>query len=115
MKTMIRTSFGIVVVAFGLVAAPAGATVARLAVPDTAPLTVLGTHFKPHEHVRLSVVTSAGAGTRTLTAGEAGGFLTRFSAITLGTCASYTVRATGSLGSRAMIRVVPECANGPTQ
>lgn len=113
---MSRISLGIaaVVGAAALVAPAAIATTPHLMVADTSPFTVRGTHFKPHERMRVTVTTSSGVGAHTLLAGAAGGFLTRFTSITLGTCASYTVRATGSLGSRATLRVVPECANGPT-
>jgi hypothetical protein len=113
---MSRQSLGVaVVVAAALVAAPALATTSHLIVADTAPFTVRGTHFKPHEHVRVAVTTSAAVGVHTVIAGEAGGFLTRYTQISLGACATYTVRATGNLGSRATVRVIPECANGPTQ
>lgn len=111
---MSRLSLGVVVVAAALVAPAALATTPRLIVADTTPFTVRGTHFKPHERVRVAVTTSAGAGVHTVTAGEAGGFLTRYTLISLGTCAAYTVRVTGNLGSRATVRVMPECANGPT-
>ena len=112
---MSRLSLGAAaVVAAALVAPAALATTPRLIVADKTPFTVRGTHFKPHERVRVTVITSAGVGAHTVTAGEAGSFLTRYTQISLGACPAYTVRATGNLGSRATVRVMPDCANGPT-
>ena len=112
---MSRLSLGCAfAVAAALVAPTALGTTSRLTITDTTPFTVRGTHFKPYEHVRVAVTTSAGGGVHSVVAGTAGGFLTRYQQISLGACATYTVRATGSLGSRATVRVIPDCANGPT-
>jgi len=112
---MSRLSLGVAAVVTAALVAPAAlATIPRLIVADTTPFTVRGTHFKPHERVRVAVTTSAAVGVHTVTAVEAGSFLTRYTQISLGACPAYTVRATGNLGSHATVRVMPECANGPT-
>jgi len=113
---MSRLSLGFAVAVTAALLAPmALATTSHLTVADTAPFTVRGTHFKPYEHVRVAVTTSAGVGVHSVVAGTTGGFLTRYLQISVGACGSYTVRATGNLGSRATVRVMPECANGPTE
>lgn len=80
-----------------------------VSVPATHPFVVAGSHFEPHERVHL-VVVAHGTGARTVTAGPRGGFVARFPALSpTEPCSSYTVRATGSLGSRAALKVMPEC------
>jgi hypothetical protein len=96
------------------VVALVGASVAtaqpgKLNVMTGSQFAVRGTAFKPHERV-LVVVTAAGQhGSTRLSAGPAGGFVARFPSIDVGSCASYTVRATGDRGSHAGLRVIPEC------
>ena len=71
---------------------------------------VRGTGFHPGERVTL-VVTTGSRVTRTVTAGVRGGFTVRMTSISVGTCAGYSVRAIGSMGSRATMRIIPECAD----
>ena len=73
------------------------------------PLAVHGTGFRASERVRVSVTTSTGAGARTAVAGATGAFTIRFTGLKLGSCAMYAIRAVGNDGSRAVVRVVPEC------
>ncbi len=87
----------------------------RVAVPDLSPFTVQGTHFRPGERVRVAVTAPGTLPVRTVTASTLGAFSLRYAHILLGHCAAYSVRAVGSLGSHAALRVMPECANGPTQ
>ena len=99
----------------GTAAAPASpATSPHVAVVDLSPFTIRATHFKPHERVRIVVSAPKTLAPRAVTATATGTFSVRYAEISLGACAAYTVRATGSLGSRATLRVMPECANGPT-
>jgi hypothetical protein len=93
-------------------AAPAGAAGPRLSVADDTPFTVRGAGFVAREHVRV-VVTANGSATRWATASAGGAFTLRFPTVRLGACAAYAVRAYGSHGSRAVIRIRPECAPGP--
>jgi len=96
-------------------AAPAAlATQPRLSVLDTSPLMVRGSHFKPAEHVRVAVRTSERSAVRSGVVTAAGSFTIRFPTVSLGGCAAYMVRVTGSLGSTATLRVMPDCPNGPT-
>jgi len=81
----------------------------HLSVPDTAPFTVRGTGFRIGERVSI-VVNARNRASRTVTAGVAGGFLARMPAVELGSCPAYAVQARGSRGSRASLKVVPECA-----
>lgn len=87
-----------------LAAAPAP----TLAVVDKTPFTVRGAHFHAAEHVRL-VVHAKGVHVRTVDATALGRFVVRFAGLSLGRCAAYTVSATGSDGSHALLRVMPEC------
>jgi hypothetical protein len=93
-------------------AVPASAGGPRLAVADDAPFTVRGSGFVAHEHVRV-VVTANASATRWATTTAAGAFTLRFPTVKLGTCAAFAIRAFGSHGSRAVLRIRPECAPGP--
>jgi hypothetical protein len=48
-------------------------------------------------------------------AGPAGGFVARFQTITLSWCTAYVIRAVGTSGDTAIVRVrAPECPQPPT-
>jgi hypothetical protein len=104
----------LVLVVAALAAPAALATQPRLSVLDTSPFLVRGSHFKPAEHVRIAVRTSDGSATRLAVTSRTGSFTMRFPTVSLGGCAAYLVRVTGSLGSVATLRVIPDCPNGPT-
>jgi hypothetical protein len=92
-----------------LAASVATAQPGKLNVISGSQFVVRGTAFKPHEHV-LVVVTAAGQhGSKRLSAGPGGAFVARFPSIDIGSCAAFTVRATGDRGSHAGLRVMPEC------
>jgi hypothetical protein len=95
-------------------AATAAAATGRLAVVSTNGFAVRGTAFHPGEHVVVHVSAVGMTGSRRLTVGAGGSFVARFRAIVVPHCAAYTVSATGDKGSRAGLRVMPECPNGPT-
>jgi hypothetical protein len=101
----------LVTAVFALALPAAAATrAARVTVPDVSPFTVHGAHFVARE--RVTVVAQAdGRHVKTVTASAAGAFTAKFLSVELGACAMYFVRATGSEGSRATLKVVPECAN----
>ena len=82
----------------------------HLSVPDTAPFIVRGAGFRAGERVRV-VVDASNHAVRTVTAGARGGLVARMPAVKLGSCPTFTVRAIGNRGSRASLKVVPECAN----
>jgi hypothetical protein len=79
-----------------------------LSLGNRAPFTVRGLGFAPHEKVKV-VVRIKSTATRWTTAGQRGGFVLRFPALELGYCQGYVIRATGSKGSRTMLKVTPEC------
>jgi hypothetical protein len=86
----------------------------QLALVGSHPVVVRGTHFQPRERVRVRVMTPDGSAVRVATAGATGTFVVRFPSLSLPGCPSYAIRAVGADGSYAVVRVVPECANGPT-
>jgi hypothetical protein len=100
-------AFGVVVVVLVAIA-PAAAGTARLEVSAGAPFTVHGVGFAPGERVTV-VAQAAGRHVKVVTAGEDGTFTVLFD-VSLGVCPAYIVRATGSRGSHASVRLVRECA-----
>jgi hypothetical protein len=81
---------------------------AALRVPDTTPFLVRGTSFKSREKVRV-VAQVQGRHVKTVRASSIGVFTVRFS-VSVQACTRYIVRATGSKGSYAYLRHLPECA-----
>ena len=81
---------------------------AHLAVPTTNPFTVRGSGFRAGERVAL-VVRAHNRLAKTVTAGSRGRFRARMPRVRLGTCGAFIVRASGSMGGRAVLRVMPEC------
>lgn len=80
-----------------------------LGVRDTTPFVVRGTSFKPREKVRV-VAQVEGRHVRTVRATATGVFVARFFGVSVQGCTGYIVRATGSKGSHAYLRHLPECA-----
>ena len=78
------------------------------------PVVVTGRGFASHEPVLLTA--SAGATGRVvpLVAKRNGTFVARFR-LHLGPCASFTVRAVGTRGSRAILKVDPACPKPPAK
>jgi hypothetical protein len=81
---------------------------ATLRVPDTTPFVVRGNSFKSRELVRV-VAQVQGRHVKTVRASATGVFMVRFPVSVQG-CPGYIVRATGSKGSYAYLRHLPECA-----
>jgi hypothetical protein len=79
-----------------------------LRVPDTTPFVVRGNSFKSREKVRV-VAQVQGRHVKTVRASSIGVFTVRFS-VSVQACTRYIVRATGSKGSYAYLRHLPECA-----
>jgi hypothetical protein len=79
-----------------------------LRVPDTTPFVARGDSFKSREKVRV-VAQVEGRHVKTVRATAIGVFTVRF-AVSLQGCPGYIVRATGSKGSYAYLRHLPECA-----
>jgi hypothetical protein len=95
------------------VAAGASTNAAHVSVPALSPVIVRGTSFRPSERVRVTV-SAKGSHTKTVTANARGNFKTTFTGFSIGRCDPYLVRAKGSRGSSAFLKVIPECApEGP--
>jgi hypothetical protein len=100
------------VLAAALVAAvPAGAaSQVWLDVAGSRPLVVRGGGFRAGEQVLVRATVAHASGVeRTVRASRGGGFVLRFPTVVLPRCRGYVVRATGSLGTRAVVRELPEC------
>jgi hypothetical protein len=89
--------------------ASAAATKPTLTVLSLQPVAVRGANFASRERVRVTFV-----GTQTATvrvrATTAGSFRATFSNVSEDRCTGFAVRAVGARGSRAVLRVLPECA-----
>jgi hypothetical protein len=88
---------------------------AHLVVLDRSPLTVRGTRFGAQEPVIVRVVVRGGPRfTKAVTAGAAGTWTVRFRGVSLGSCASFFLRAEGARGSRAAYtEFPPPCGAAP--
>lgn len=96
-----------------LAVAPAAAGGPTLQVTSTSPVTVRGVLFIPSERVTV-VAQVKERHVLEVTADATGTFIARFPDVSLGPCSVYIIRATGSRGSKAILRSVPECAQpGP--
>ncbi len=93
-----------------MLGARSGADQPRLSVPDQHPFTVDGAGFRSGESIKV-VVGARNRVSRTVTAGPAGRFHARMRAVRLGSCPMFAIRATGSQGSRASLKIVPACAD----
>lgn len=100
--------------AVALAGSTGAATAPKVALVDRSPIVVHGSSFKAYEHVRIRVLAGGQSALRAVRATARGSFTTRFGTLSVGTCASYWIRATGDRGSHALLRLLPECANGPT-
>ena len=104
-----------IVLAFGLLASalPAGGGAAAekpaLRLAKRAPLTIVGLRFQAGE--RVTIIVNGTSGERALrTATPEGSFTARFEKLALGRCDGLFVRASGSRGSRAVLkRPAPMC------
>jgi len=94
----------VLVAAAGLLAAVTGSPAAstpRLKLIAASPMTVRGSGFVAHEHVRLRLRERDHAlTTRTVTASSTGSFTATFPAARPGRCEGFSLAATGSRGSR---------------
>jgi hypothetical protein len=83
---------------------------------DRSPLVVRGANFKPGEKVSLRVVVRGRSrlAPKPAAASMRGAFTFRFPSLALGNCASFTISATGSGGSRAVYTMhPPPCGPAP--
>jgi hypothetical protein len=95
-------------------AAPgASVTKPHLVVSDSAPLTVHGSNFKPHERVRVVYQADSTTSVVRTMAANAGTFTARFAGVRLDVCAVKQLVAIGSLGSRAFVKFMPAACPPP--
>lgn len=52
--------------------------------------------------------------TRTVETTTRGAFRVRFPRLSPPGCTMFSIRASDAVGTLAVVRIVPECANGPT-
>lgn len=82
------------VIALAAVSSAAGSSSPpRLRMIKQTPLTVRGSHFKPHSMVKVTLI-SAAKTTKHVTAGRYGRFTVTFSSAVVDRCTQWTVKAT---------------------
>lgn len=91
------------------VAASGSTRTARVTLPSRSPVTVQGTGFRPSERVAVTVSAKT-THRKSVTASRRGAFRTTFPGFSIGYCEAFAVRAKGSRGSSAFVKVIPECA-----
>jgi hypothetical protein len=93
--------------------AVASTRTAHVSVLSIAPVSVRGNGFRANERVAVTVTANA-TRTKRVIAGARGNFRITFRSFSIEFCVPYTVRAKGNRGSRAVLRVIPDCApTGP--
>jgi hypothetical protein len=85
---------------------------ARLRLVQTAPLTLRGAGFRPHERVRVVYATDRTWTVRTI-ADAAGGFTVRFRTVHFVPCELPRISAVGAQRSRAVLKLVPPACPAP--
>ena len=83
----------------------------RVAVISTAPVTVSGSGFRSRERVTVTLMTT-GTTRKLVRASARGAFTAKFAGVTIGYCEGYFIRAKGSRGSLAVLKLTPECPSG---
>jgi hypothetical protein len=115
-----KLALGSVLVFVVLAAVTEAAAVARPTGPSAllslrlakrSPLTLVGSGFRPAERVTVVVTYETGKSVLRVLASGVGSFLVRFAHVQVGRCEALSARATGNLGSRALLRPrPPACA-----
>jgi hypothetical protein len=85
------------------------APAAALKVVRLAPLTVRGTHFKPHERVKLTLTTDSKRTVRRVVATPTGTLTAVWTATLIDRCSAYALVARGAGGSTVTLTVRPLC------
>jgi hypothetical protein len=105
-KTTVLLVLSVALLAGAAVASTRGA---RVSVESLSPAVVRGAGFKARERVAVTLSAKT-TRTKAVTATAAGTFRVAFRAVTLGRCDFFAVRARGTRGRTAFLRVTPECA-----
>jgi hypothetical protein len=107
----------VAITALGVPVALAGTAAGPAIHPlKTSPLQAHGIRFKPHEHVRVRVVSPTLTATRRVVVGASGAFTATFTGVVVDRCVGYSLSAVGSLGDRAvwsMKQLPPGCPPPP--
>lgn len=74
------------------------------------PVTVAGTQFTSGERVRVTAALGEASFAKTVTASRLGRFTARWTRSVSDSCYGIVIRATGSQGSKAVWKLVVECA-----
>ena len=101
---------------FGLlpVAGASTSRTAHITVTSRMPVVVRGTGFWAGERVVVTVSITK-TFKKTVTATRLGAIRARFTGVAIPNCKFYSVRAKGSRGSTAFLKVMPECpSSGPS-
>ena len=107
-----RQAFTVAALIAGLCSAAAVAAPVRsafVAVSSLHPFTVHGARFRGGERVTVTAFAN-GRHVRTVTATPTGAFTVVFRGVSVDRCTGYVVQAVGNRGSRAAIKLMPECA-----
>ena len=93
-------------------AGAAAATAPSLRIMSNAPLTLRGTGFRPQEAVQITITNGSHVWRRATRAGLGGGFVSRWSSVTLNYCASpLVISARGAKTGMVYARIpVRDCA-----
>jgi hypothetical protein len=83
------------------------ATKASLRLLSSKPLVVQGKGFHAGERVRVTLAANSDTIRRRTTASRAGLFRTDFGSVSFGRCGGFSVRASGALGSVAVLKRPP--------
>jgi hypothetical protein len=81
-----------------------------LRVIDRSPFTVQGRHFRSRERVKVTLAKDARVRTRRVTASGSGVFSAAAPEVAVDRCDTIMVRAVGSAGSRAQLKLLPQPA-----
>ena len=93
------------------VVATASTRKAHVFLVSRTPVTVTGTGFRSHERVVVTV-SSRSLRRATVIATARGALRVVFKRFTFTYCEPYELSAKGNKGSRAFVRVIPDCPNG---
>jgi xanthine dehydrogenase molybdopterin-binding subunit B len=100
---------GLLVVLIAASAAGASTSPPALRVARITPLIVTGTHFRAHEHVRITATSTDTRASRSATAAVDGSFRVGFGDLVTDRCSGVRVVAVGVSGSHAAVKAVPMC------
>ena len=81
---------------------------AHIAITSRSPVVVSGTGFQPNERVTVNV-SAKSTRRKVVTATRLGAFRATFRGFSVGYCQPYSAQAKGDRGSRASMKVIPEC------